>query len=1528
VGANSVTTRGLTENDDQLAKQLARGNIADEINAMGYAWVHAPEFQDLSNDQRDEIVEKFLDTYVIGNPVFEERTDQRLAIMKEMYGATDSLRHESERAFDFGLKDASAVTALVGLPAFSAVELMRGAGKLIGRQDLVRKAERLWDETAEDVDKLSWGLALAADMLPIPPAKRKLIVYEATGRTGLPLMPDDDEVRAITAALAQEEDQWVRRFGRQMLWNTPVGWAATKAYKPLSIEKPPSNVGEWLAEQGGGIAGFMMTLRAAMLITGGVASKAGGASLGSLVSAAQAGSWKARAALATYQTLMSMPAYGMIRAGETSQAIEELPANWWEGARDAGIIFGGAHGLQGLGALVAKTPVGRAFSKVMLGVAKKVPAAGWAGAYMYTHLDDFTESVVNSWEMARDNMDKDAPLVSLMTDALKRWPLMYLANSAEEWFAAMPRHIQGGVDAWQHRQRGGARDYSSRAWRRYKEGLKAFQQRLNTEEMESAVRGQRAWQAITSGLNKAIDAVTQHTNLEDAARDDDVKTLISDAYAKADEADQRNTMTFQVANEHGRMEDKIQQAIEATSTYAVAPGGASIQTVNSKVKEQARHYEPQDADARELMTKYRHKPNKSLLQRTTAWAKTFYRQMTREFEYLPPTERFGDAFGYLRRVGSTGPLAARVTQDNLRYVTEPLGKNANLMDDFRFMVFLNDAMRDIQLGKNVPGGLDAEVLKREFDAFTDYRNTLPAESKDALGDAYSRHMELMQSYAHRLVEAGILPPQVEENPWHFPHQVIDASINETVHYRGGEGLSARPGGYAQKRKGTKLPVVTDYIDVLSEYFARAERDLQTVRIFNGLFDRYGANEALKNVAKQAEGQTGLGGMTEGPFTGEEVASIRMAVRDLKQQAARDGKKFRLDLGTQAKIVEMALPGWECSDAWSPGDNPHVFFTAMAASERLYNAAIEEGLGVDPGKMRRVLAMGGREPFVVMPKPIVDTLAHWYKPHGAGTSAALGKAEREFIYAWKQYVLMNPMRLAKYNIRNAVGDLDGTIFCDPGIVLEIGNAARIVWKEFYSDAPLTPEVRHMWEQGIFSSGFSGQELRPEVRKLAKAFEAPKGQSPGQALKGMWKAYWEWAKTKTEGREALLRVAAYLRMKDQVSKGKKPHGVSNWRIIEGMTNKENLVGTLARDALGDYGSITVNGKWLRERLIPFWAWKEICLKRYWNGFANTIKEAKRSDNPRTRFRPLTRVATGLAARLFQAISVYAAHMIWNITLFPEQEKRLSLIDRIRMHLNFGTLWDGTDVYFRTEGSFDQLLTYLGAHELLSAGRDFALGRGDWGSLLGAIPRSAANELWQGLGPAKVAFETVVGKKTYPEVWNAREIHSRLRHVADAFSLAPVYDLMTGRPMRGLGGTDSIAKIARAAMNAVVYERQPGEYHYFEQKHAEAEFLEREYDVDKKAQALWEFKRALQYRDRAGLAGAAQKLMALEIEGKWDLANLKRSIDRMRPLSGMSDDKKAAFIESRTPSEKKRLEEAIRYYDEHVLKQFWRWAEEQRQ
>jgi len=455
----------------------------------------------------------------------------------------------------------------------------------------------------------------------------------------------------------------------------------------------------------------------------------------------------------------------------------------------------------------------------------------------------------------------------------------------------------------------------------------------------------------------------------------------------------------------------------------------------------------------------------------------------------------------------------------------------------------------------------------------------------------------------------------------------------------------------------------------------------------------------------------------------------------------------------------------------PGNN---FYRASTIPERIVEQLQQDVIAsaeLTKDDLRIVLALGLPRRQFVVPTELADQLNAARKhesPHG------LAKLSDAAMKGWKVWTLMNPKRAVQYNVRNETGDIDPIVAAVPGALQYMGRAAQELQKYHGSRLSLSNELRLARDLGVIGSGFTAEEV-PDLKDLPifQRFFEPSGKSKG--LIRLPAKYFEVVKKYTEFRENMLRYAAFLHYLAEAKAGKISHygGASKGTVdalIQDM-GPEVAAAHLARNLLGDYGNLTVAGDWIRRRLMPFWAFQEINLKRYPRLAINAYEAGM------TRNFVLSRAAATAVLGL-RIAWMYGTLWAWNRLLFGDDDDELLPYDRANPHLLLGRNPDGSIRVFRNVGAMGDFLEWIGLNELPSLLKKYRDKQIEPGEIVSEMARAPLEKAVSSLRPdIKGVAEVLSGQTWFPEPLQPRSVR-RGESAASVFGLGDEYKWAAGK------------------------------------------------------------------------------------------------------------------------------------------------------
>lgn len=846
----------------------------------------------------------------------------------------------------------------------------------------------------------------------------------------------------------------------------------------------------------------------------------------------------------------------------------------------------------------------------------------------------------------------------------------------------------------------------------------------------------------------------------------------------------------------------------------------------------------------------------------------FKRGWTRTYKFLPNTAEFIEAKTALITLeGQRG-----ISVDRSLRVINQLTKGLHRVDFdlFRRKVIVDDLTRSAELGLDLPFKFTGDILAKEKIKIDSAIERNP-KVKEALADRASLWEKLRTTYIAHAKEAGVEVEDHFRNPNYFHHQVL--AFAKARGATGGKMGYPTKRGYLRRRTGSELDINTDYVQAEKEVLGQMFFDIETYKALKRIKDNYDISPKLK-VMSRLEG---------------------VDWRELLPK-------------------EYVL--------WQPIEGSVFYFTDTipARLAREIQVSELEGIGVSKDQLRKTLAKGGQREEWAVKREIGETLD------------AINKAKPQpnflehKLRLWKKWVLLNPKRAAKYNIRNLTGDADGVFAGNPASLRKVPQSLREMIEVHIAGKPMSQTFRDWYERGGMKATLQEQEMG-ELRRLSKdkVWQVP--------LKP-FKAYWKLIRIGTDLREATLRYANYLEYLEQIKRSSTGEannfGASLPEEIRGLRDPRDKAYRLSKELLGAYDEISVYGSALRKYIYPFWSWQELNFRRY----ARLFKNATTSEGIATAAgmkiigktmaikAPYYAFRVGLFA--LRASGLSAACQTWNHVVFPDEEKELPEYVRRRSHIILGRDKDGKVQTFNRLGALIDIFDWFDGDDFIDDIEEYVRGTSSIRDIAEDTLKAPLNKIAGGLSPFfKWPVELSTGLRFYPNVLEPRRVRDRLEGLAKDFSLENEYRVLRKLPRKPYKETWE---------DLFVYKYDPMRTAYGDILSAKYEFLKKRgikrptiFGATPKSNALYHFWSAVRleddesariyfnkYMDYAMKDGEVRGRTSAEIMSGFD-RGLKQSVRAKHPMYGLSDAEAEAFFKYvlGRPSLKAKYNNALDYW-----------------
>ena len=651
-----------------------------------------------------------------------------------------------------------------------------------------------------------------------------------------------------------------------------------------------------------------------------------------------------------------------------------------------------------------------------------------------------------------------------------------------------------------------------------------------------------------------------------------------------------------------------------------------------------------------------------------------------------------------------------------------------------------------------------------------------------------------------------------------------------------------------------------------------------------------------------------------------------------------------------RMTRMGYAEVEGMEAWQP-DKGNLLFTATALPEKvvakLYDR-VQKVISEDPRvaslidqemiqdvvhSLKSQTVMGGPKYQMVLDARLASTLNSFKDEH---LETQLGGVINSITKAWKVAMLLLPHRIVKYSIRNVSGDLDrvNTSMGFKGLnPKEAWESMREIWAVEMQGKEASPLYLKGLRSGVLSSGFSLEVYLENQKEVAGYF------TESGSLQTKANNAWRTMVKSNTMRENVMRFSVYriitkrigqFRAEHQGNSGKElaptPENVDKVfaGITYGMTDKNHLreldnwdavASNYALETLGNYGNISVAGRWLRKNLIPFWSWKEISARGAARYVINVKDEFTQGNTKQAMAMARAGAATGMKRAAFlyaRMFAWYAAVHLWNNGVHRDLEEELTDEDRRRLHLILGKYNDEI-IMLPTPGAMSDVLAWVGFEDVLGAFQHIAAGRGDMGDVMEAVSGGFVNTVAQGVSPIyKLPVELLIEKTAFPDVLRPRTIKNRWHHVQRAIGI--------DKPVQLIGALTNSGQPTQGAFHLIagtLVDKRHSEYSAYSKirsiayqwkSHVEGE-QSFQGVMSPRAEAYYNYRLALKFNDEAAVVRWRKQLRELGVTREQREAMLNRA----RPLGMLTEKQKTQFKRGLSETERRSLNRARKYWSE---------------
>lgn len=839
----------------------------------------------------------------------------------------------------------------------------------------------------------------------------------------------------------------------------------------------------------------------------------------------------------------------------------------------------------------------------------------------------------------------------------------------------------------------------------------------------------------------------------------------------------------------------------------------------------------------------------SLGERIAAGAKSFWRKATRQFEFLPSGKHGALKFA-LNKVASSSMYANGEAQ---RFINKSLGGlSRRERSAFAKKVMFNDLMHDVQVGKQLPFGLDEKTffeMKKEVDAAMPHLDAKVAEENKIVRG-------LTETLVQEAEKAGVDLSFLRYNQDYFRHQVLE-HMGERMAKPGHTGASAT--GSLKERFGYGGDINAHYAQARFETVQKLIRDAEWFRMMQTI-------QATEDIAPKL--------LREAVETGKRLESIvpegyvtrdYLGERYRKFIAPTDAATFdvlsQISNGEDAARILGAKPMVLPENVAKTMD---AFFEATKGKAGLLRQATGAWKWWRLSNPKSVSAYHLRNASGDI-EAVLNHPAAFGEVKGATREAidaiALGKDPSPEFAEWMKRGGMSTFeRIQELQQLGKMKEFE-QIASDPSFLEALTSKATKPFKKYKEYADIFGDVRE--------SILRYADYRATLKEL-------------QESGGVFKTHAQ-------------------------------YGASLKEEVDAISDIRDKAFKISNERMGAYDTMTVLGKNARETWLPFWSWREANAKRTYGILRNAFRDGRAGGIAAALGKTLgaksvgVAVATGRAALKLALPTALLA--VYNKTVHGDIEKELPDYTRNTPHLIIGRDSDGRPRVLTGVGAFGDLLGWVGLDSNAGLVRDWANGRASLKDVVAGIAKSPVNVLSQQLNPAVKAVATATtGKDFYPDAFHPRQVRDTAQFLFNQIALAEEYNALAKIPQEGgYLGTWRDVLFKKIDPGASAYNEIRSTAYRFLDKKGVGKGGSGEYDDQQNR--LYYHKLALRYGDREKADYWKNKYL----DAGGSESGIQKSIDAMSPLKPIPKDLRDEFLDSLDAAEKERLERAEKFWDE---------------
>jgi hypothetical protein len=248
------------------------------------------------------------------------------------------------------------------------------------------------------------------------------------------------------------------------------------------------------------------------------------------------------------------------------------------------------------------------------------------------------------------------------------------------------------------------------------------------------------------------------------------------------------------------------------------------------------------------------------------------------------------------------------------------------------------------------------------------------------------------------------------------------------------------------------------------------------------------------------------------------------------------------------------------------------------------------------------------------------------------------------------------------------------------------------------------------------------------------------------------------------------------------------------IKSITDVRDRAAKLANDVIGAYDDVSILGKYMADRIMPFYRFYEVNMKRYFRMTMNTFRydpdlmasQGSRFAKQAKQFGKWGAFTTYKVAKTMIGLGIFQGLMLtlFNNLFAGDDEDKLPEDVKRKPHLTIpGWVFGDDNLHYITDlGSFSEFLSYFGLdYGVMNDIKDIATGRLDVNDYLKNAAKSSVFDVVTGSMPGvQLVIAALGGVTLYPDPTKPVQIKDTLEYLADQVGMKDEYTAIAGLPM----------------------------------------------------------------------------------------------------------------------------------------------------